>query len=97
MAKSGLKPSGKCSGRESFEESSSKKIDTETKKGKFYKQNHQCYKSKNEKESPWLIFLYSKTEIRGTFIFSTEARIYLLLLSCSNVFPLFGQQACCYD
>ena len=53
--------------------------------------NHQSQfcKSKNEKASLWIIFAYSKTEIRGTFIFNTEARTCLLLLSSSNVFPGF--------
>lgn len=59
-------------------------------RGKFHKKNlFQFCKSKNEKEPPWMIFTYSKTETRDTFIFSPEASAYLLLLSGFNVFPGF--------
>lgn len=67
-------------------------------RGKFHKKNHQSQfcKSKNETESPWIIFTYTKTETRGSFIFKTEARTCLLFLICSNVFSGFiWQWACC--
>lgn len=96
MAKSGLTPSGKCSGRGSFEKSSSTKLTLkQRRRGKFHKKNHQSQfsESKNEKESLWIIFTYSKTETRGTFIFSTEAGTHPLLLSDSNVFSAFIRAA----
>lgn len=82
--------SGKCPRRECFEKSSSEKL-TPKHRGKFHKKNRQSQfcKSKNETESLWINFTYSKTEIRDTFIFGTEARIYFLLLSCSHLFPGF--------
>lgn len=96
MAELGPKPSGKMLRKgKFFKKPSSEKLTlNQLKKGGVgggNSKNHQSQfcKSKNEKASLWIIFTYSKTEIRGTFIFNTEARTCLLLLSSSNVFPGF--------
>lgn len=57
---------------------------------KDHKNNHQSQlcKSKNEKESLWMVFAYSKSETSGAIISNLEPRTDLLLFSPSTVSPV---------